>query len=61
VANHIKPDSLKVKTHTFSCRDDEYNYVKKLDPQGLKSFKRGFSELLKISGYNPDLKKISKK
>lgn len=61
MANHKKKESMKSKIRSFSCRDDEFEYVKKLDPTGLKSFKKGFVELLETSGYCPDLKKISKK
>lgn len=61
MANKIKPESLKVKIRSLSCRDDEYEFVKSLDPSGRKSFKAGFCVLLEMTGYSPNLKKIAKK
>ena len=61
MANIKKPEKMKSKIHTFSCRDDEFEYIKSLDPTGLKSFKKGLLQLLSLNGYNPDLKKLSKK
>lgn len=61
MANHTKPDALKAKARTFSCRDDEYEYVKKQDQTNGGSFKRGLQYLMELSGYKADLKKILKK
>lgn len=60
MANHKKPDALKAKIRTFSCRDDEYDFIKKKDPTKGDSFKKGLQKLMELAGYNANFKKILK-
>ena len=61
MANTKKPDALKCKIRSLSCRDDQYEFVKSLDPEGQMSFKKGFEVLIQKAGYSFDFNVKTKK